>query len=312
MTAKAVLSLVLCVTSYVWGEEGILISGGTKSPASVEVFTPSSGETCSLPRLLQGGRYSHTMDTLQDRVVVCGGGDYAYSYKTCHTLESDSGAWTISHDLAQWRALHNSWVQGDNVILLAGWYSPYDSEVVGEGVDSFPMEHKTSYACSIPDLSTDSVIITGGYHYKQIVSRYDTLGFVEDLPSLLDERVSHGCGVYIRGGDGVQVLLVAGGHDNNGNTHDSTEILVGAASEWVYSTPLPRKIWSLKGVTIGGTLYMTGGEAIGDTEDTFLYLDEVLAWQEDGWVVAGRMSSPRVDHAATTIALDHPAMEYCV
>ena len=49
------------------------------------------------------------------------------------------------------------------------------------------------------------MIITGGYHYKQIVSRYDTLGFVEDLPSLLDERVSHGCGVYIRGGDGVQV-----------------------------------------------------------------------------------------------------------
>jgi len=312
MATKTLLLLcVMCLTSYsVSGEEGILVSGGTKSPASVEVFIPSSGETCSLPRLLQGGRYSHTMDTLEDRVVVCGGGDYDYSYKTCHSLEG--GVWTISHHLAQWRALHNSWVQDDKVILLAGWYSPYTSEVVGEGVEAFPIEHKTSYACSIPDLSTDSVIITGGYHNKQIVSRYDSLGFVEDLPSLLSERVSHGCGAYYRDSDGEQVLLVAGGHDNNGNTHDSTELLVGAASEWVYSVPLPRKIWSLQGVTAGGILYMAGGEAIGDDEDTFLYLDEVLAWHEDGWVVAGKMSAPRVDHAATTIPLDHPALEYCV
>ena len=66
----------------------------------------------------------------------------------------------------------------------------------------------TSYACSIPDLSTDSVIITGGYHYKQIVSRYDSLGFVEDLPSLLSERVSHGCGAYYRDSDGEQVSSV--------------------------------------------------------------------------------------------------------
>ena len=56
--------------------------------------------------------------------------------------------------------------------------------------------------------------------------------------------------------------MVAGGHDNNGNTHDSTELLVGAASEWVYSVPLPRKIWSLQGVTAGGILYMAGKTSI--------------------------------------------------
>ena len=59
-------------------------------------------------------------------------------------------------------------------------------------------------------------------------------------------------------------------------------------------------------------LICSGGEAIGDDEDTFLYLDEVFAWHEDRWEVAGKMSAPRVDHAGTIIPLDHPALEYCV
>jgi len=316
MISKAVLLCIFYLLSCGRAEEGIIVSGGTKAAASVEIFIPSTGETCSLPRMLQGGRYSHTMDVVGDGVLVCGGGDYDYSYKTCHTLED--GRWVISHDLTEWRALHNSWVSGTDLLLIGGWYSPYSSEVVTIGEDqgesSFSLEQRSSYACSIPDLTSPSVILTGGYTYKQAVSRYDRLGFVEELPSLIEERVSHGCGAYLRQTDGIQVLLVTGGHNNDypSVTHSSTEVLIGDAPRWEFTSPLPRKIWDLKGVTLGGTLYMTGGEAIGDDEDTFLFRDEVIVWHDDAWVEVGKMSAARVDHAATNIDLNHPALEYCV
>ena len=69
-------------------------------------------------------------------------------------------------------------------------------------------------ACAIPDLITDSVIITGGLiigaklsnNAKQAVSRYDRMGWVEDLPQLIEGRYDHGCGAYLRD-DGTQVSI---------------------------------------------------------------------------------------------------------
>ena len=57
----------------------------------------------------------------------------------------------------------------------------------------------------MPDLTSDGVILTGGYENWQTVSRYGTLGFVEDLPSLLMGRYRHGCGSYLRDTGGTQV-----------------------------------------------------------------------------------------------------------
>ena len=39
------------------------------------------------------------------------------------------------------------------------------------------------------------------------VSRYDTAGFVEDLPSLNEGRYDHGCGAYT-GDTGEQVIVI--------------------------------------------------------------------------------------------------------
>ena len=40
------------------------------------------------------------------------------------------------------------------------------------------------------------------------VSRYDTAGYVEDLPSLNEGRWNHGCGVYsVSSGDQVSITL---------------------------------------------------------------------------------------------------------
>jgi hypothetical protein len=56
----------------------------------------------------------------------------------------------------------------------------------------------------MPDLTSDSVIITGGRDTMSTVARYDVLGWVEDLPSLVVGRYDHCCGSFLRG-DGAQV-----------------------------------------------------------------------------------------------------------
>ena len=105
------------------------------------------------------------------------------------------------------------------------------------------------------------------------VSRYNLLGFLQYLPSLNIGRHSHGCGAYL-GGDGTKVskagkstpvllyhpyfkvFIVAGGWDTNALS--STEVLPSSSSEWVVANPLPKKLYSMKGVTIADVFYITG------------------------------------------------------
>ena len=106
------------------------------------------------------------------------------------------------------------------------------------------------------------------------VSRYNTDGFVEDLPSLNEGRYYHGCGVYtVDSGDQVivityntlyycyykycQVFLVTGGLDESGYL-SSTELLTSSTSSWTMANNLPRSMYAMRGVTLGGILYMTG------------------------------------------------------
>ena len=59
----------------------------------------------------------------------------------------------------------------------------------------------------MPDLTSDSVIITGGLDtMSTTVSRYGVLGWVEDLPDLVVGRGAHGCGSFFRS-DGTQVSV---------------------------------------------------------------------------------------------------------
>ena len=65
-----------------------------------------------------------------------------------------------------------------------------------------------SDACAINDHSTDTVILVGGKDTKNSVTRYNSHGFVEDLPSLIEGRYGgHGCGAYLRQ-DGSQVQSI--------------------------------------------------------------------------------------------------------
>ena len=46
--------------------------------------------------------------------------------------------------------------------------------------------------------------VTGGWHPPgNLVTRYNSNGFVEDMPELLKPRWGHGCGFYVSAGQKV-------------------------------------------------------------------------------------------------------------
>jgi len=282
--------------------EGIIISGGSGNLASVEVFDPSSGLSCSLPAL-PNDRWGHTMNSL----LICGGGG-------TNCLSFTSGQWITSHNLLGKRYGHTSWQTEQGLVLMGGGINSDTSEIVptdgGQGGPSFAMQYSTGYACSMQDLTSDSLIITGGYITLSRVSRYGTLGWVEDLPPLVVGRQSHGCGSFFRG-DGTQVFLVAGGNDDNYIPFSSTEMLTMDSPGWTLTTPLPRAVRGVIGVTMGGTLYMTGG--IGHSAGDGNSRDDILVWLDDEqeWQEIGKMKMGRNGHAVSIIQMDDQAMEHC-
>ena len=132
-----------------------------------------------------------------------------------------------------------------------------------------------SGACSISD--TTSVVITGGLDDGDPisrVSRYNNNGWMEDLPSLNTARAYHGCSLYTTDtGEKVnistderkvvlqyflpQVYVVMGGYDGNSRL-SSTEMLSEGEDTWRERAPLPRPLSSLRSVSLGNVIYLTG------------------------------------------------------
>jgi len=280
---------------------GILISGGIDAEKSVEVFSPDY--QCVLPSL-PDKRSHHTSNNM----TLCGG-------ITCITFSS--GKWVTSHALAEPRNVHTSWniKEEGKIILMGGGYNGGNTtETITEGdydgVPGFSMKYNTWSACAIPDDTSNSVIITGGMiitggvETRRTVSRYSTTSHVEDLPPLNQGREGHGCGYY-RDDSGDQVFLVAGGYDNSKNIFNSAEKLTRTSSAWVMVNNLPRKMNGIRGATLGGVLYMTGG-----VDDGGNYRAEIYQWTGQDWEEVGKMKKARVNHAVSTIRLDD-IKDYC-
>jgi len=291
-----------------YGDEPQLYTG--------EVFVPSSGKSCFIPEL-PDTRISHTMDS----EYLCGGlwVKNPDVQTTCLKFAPEEDGWTYSHTLSHKRVGHSSWMTNKGLLLMGGWLSDTTTEILpadgGEGVPSFELEYKTKYACSIPDLDSHSVVLTGGgfdEDFSKLVSRYNLHGFVEDLPQLTEGRFDHGCGSYRRA-DGTQVMLVAGGIDHRGLHVASTEILVGNSGSWKTVTQLPdlphnrEGYGGIKGATLGNTLYMSGGY------DGMYEHDEILEWKDDTeeWVEIGTMKMTRSFHSMTPITLEGEMLEFC-
>ena len=87
----------------------ILITGGYGSLNTAELYLPSSGLSCSLPRL-PDARLGHTQDSSG---LLCGGG---YTEGTCIQWSPDTGIWVeCLHHLDVGREEHASWTPGTGV-----------------------------------------------------------------------------------------------------------------------------------------------------------------------------------------------------
>jgi hypothetical protein len=103
----------------------------------------------------------------------------------------------------------------------------------------------------------------------------------------------------------IVVFLVAGGVDDSYNRlSDSTEMLKSTSSAWVTVNNLPRKMYGIRGVTLGNILYMTGGYD-GDN-----IRDEILKWTGQDWEEVGKMKEARRFHEVSIIRLDE-IEDYC-
>ena len=94
----------------------IIITGGFGTSYDNEVYRPSDGSSCQLPKFpwnpVDLSRVSHT----QDGLMACGGQSDGLS---CSTLTSD-GEWTQTHHLMRDRAWHSSWATDEGVMLMGG------------------------------------------------------------------------------------------------------------------------------------------------------------------------------------------------
>ena len=78
----------------------------------------------------------------------------------------------------------------------------------------------------------------------------------------------------------------------------------------------------MRGVTLGGELYMTGEynrgrwdrrniSYSGGRDTNGDYRDEILQWSGSAWVVVGKMKMARAYHAVSTIRLEDEVLQFC-
>ena len=128
---------------------------------------------------------------------------------TCLKWSPDTGTWEEYLTLDVGREKHISWTPdtgvGTYLIGGVGSGSTNTSTLItpsGTQETGFEVENYLSQQCAIPD--TDSVVITGGGNERQTVSRYNVLGWQEDLPPLNQGRYDHACAAYISDGRRVR------------------------------------------------------------------------------------------------------------
>jgi len=283
-------------------DKAILISGGYPNFKSVEALRSDGTPLCAMKNLPDDRRWA-TMDG----DLICGGGDAA---ATTSCLHYGVGGWSkYNWNLKEKKKHHLSWIlpNGNGVQLLGGYYGGKTSEIVssaGSSRDGFNLKYETSNACGIQH--DDVFIITGGSYTMTTVSRYNMIGWVEDLPSLNHRgRMGHACGHYYSLSNEL-FYLVTGGWDG-GNYLATTEIMSSGSGGWKSVGRLPSVRHSPRGITVANRIFVTGGwngtHSIGD----ILQFDPI----SNEWMEIGQMNQSRNGHAVSVIPLDQ-ANKMCI
>ena len=185
---------------------GLLLAGGN-SINSAQLWTTDSG-SCALPPLLDT-KSGHTVDSVSGSLVDCHG-------TSCNQLTLDDG-WVEVVRLVEQRLGHTSAIISDDLLLLVGGQeSSNTTELVdigrGESKASFTLQPGRQYHCSI-QLTSDTVVLTGGSGTETLVTEFSNLGesepLMKELAGLQDGRRAHACGSYAVGDS--TFMLVTGG-----------------------------------------------------------------------------------------------------
>ena len=109
---------------------------------AVEVFLPGTKVSCPM-QSLPTGRWRHTLSTVDNQPVACGGGGSA-EQKTCDIFKAGpgQGSWENYAHLASKRYYHTALSSGGDLLLLGGDYSQTTTELVGKGL-SYDLRQKT-------------------------------------------------------------------------------------------------------------------------------------------------------------------------
>ena len=198
-------------------------------------------------------------DHSQSDVLVCGGYDY-YARDDCVAMDRETGQWSTLGRTASHRTDHTSWLSPEGLMIIGGDYDYENSTEMfsleaGTSTPHYQLQYSGRGACLIPDDSTGTYILTSGTD----VSRYDSLGWVESLPRMLEFRNWHGCGSY-QAESGELILLVAGGWDMTQLSFlSSVETLTLGASAWNFAPALPRAMSNMAAASMDNKIFILGG-----------------------------------------------------
>ena len=188
---------------------GILVIGGQPSTQSVEFWSPSDSEegSCELndyPILMYRGR-GPTANLVSGQLVAC--------YDDTCEIYNGGGEWTHLADISSYRVFHTSAVKDDDRILLIGGFSRSTEWISMDGSPSqpgpFDVRHGYSH-CTI-QLSSDLILVTGGWDTFDFVTSYHLSGNGDETPQapMNQGRYDHACGVYQdAGGQQVRRLWI--------------------------------------------------------------------------------------------------------
>ena len=158
---------------------------------------------------------------------------------------------------------------------------------------------------------TSSLVLTGGYHSLEAVSRYTEAGFEVSLPSLITGRFWHGCGGFISEAGGGQVLLVTGGVRDDLTYLASTEVMTSSLWREVGQLPVASM---MSGLSLDNEILMFGefiaiviGHLISNRStggyDGHQHYSHILRFDKKtvSWRAVGNMSEARAQHAVSSV-----------
>jgi len=285
---------------------GIIVAGGDWQ-TKVKLIKPDTKEVCNLPDLPSYFSWS-SINLLAGTPVMCSSG-FASPGKarmknetelrkfaaivSCVQLSpaSKDARWTIFTDNINNKENCVSLATPDGILLMGGNTRRGVNLLKPDGsyeYDVFDLKRYIDRGCGIED--EGSLIITGGGNKggepiaSKLVDRYNSQGFVENLPEMNQERTDHGCGFFHK--DGKKVLVVAGGYRGWYEKLSSTETHALGSSSWTYSSPLPKAMRVPASVSINDKIYIlvSDGRRYGARLEVFEF--DGNRWEETqklGW-----------------------------